>query len=274
MSSDSSDAFLSSATQSIQSGQYDQALSLLSQAISLDPGNAEAHMLQGVALAQTGSTQAATESFRTAVRLAPTLAKAHYNLAKHLFDQNDRAGAIESVREALRIDPSSASANELLGKLEGGSSTPPPQAEIPTMTPPPMAPPAAPYYQPPGQAGHSVAFVEKLGKKWIYIGWGLVVVGAILFVTQLSQQVEMIGLMLNNPEALQSDPRFNTFNAGSLILSAIGMIRLGLSFTWVLLDLMDRRGNMVWLVPYVLCCCTGLDWLILLILLVAEKRTT
>lgn len=274
MSSDSSEAFLSSATQSIQNGHYDQALSLLSQAISLDPGNAEAHMLQGVALAQTGSSQAATEAFKTAARLAPTLAKAHYNLAKHLYDQNDRQGAIDAAREALRIDPASTSANELLAKLEGKNQAPP-RVEMPFIQPPQMTPPPlAPHYMAPGEAGHSVAFVEKLGKKWVLIGWALVLVGLGLFIADFQESIEMIGAFWNNPSALANDPRFNTLDMTTVIMSLVGILRFGLSFAWVLVDILDRRGNMVWLVPYVLCCCVGMDWIVLAVLLLSEKRTS
>jgi len=77
----------------------------------------------------------------------------------------------------------------------------------------------------------------------------------------------------NNPENFQRMSGMGFGRTGiQLVVSLLGiLIRLG-SLVWMILELSDRRGNWLWLLPYLLCCCCGFDWLILAIYMLAGRQ--
>ncbi len=231
-------------------------------------------MLRGISLAQAGSPQAATEAFRQAVTLAPTNGKALHNFAKHLFDTGDRAGALSMVQEAVRVDPGNAAAQDLLRTLQGADA-PAPTVAPPQYPPPGMSPPQAqPHYVPPVPTVpiHSVRFVEGLGKNWDRILYGLIIVGALVFVLSLSESVRMMTLIMNDPSALSNEELMAANTPAKMLLNILSLVTSLSLCVWMTTDIADRRTNWVWMVPFVLCCCCGLHWAVAGTYLVAEKR--
>ncbi len=276
MSDDQTQSFIEQATQSLQSGQLNQALDFANQAILLNPQAADAYVIKAVALAQMHQSAEATGAFEDALRIQPDNAKTRFNFAVHLVHQNQKPEAIAQASEALRLDPSHAGARQLLGQLEadmgiGGQPRPPEGAVPPPVqgAPGPEQPYGAnpyqqnPYGSPyggpnqpyvrPQQSGHNVALVEQIGTKtWTGIGWGFVAAWFILFI---------IGIVTAGPEIARAFNEGMTGNArpgpamGNPIQTVLSWILSLGALTWMIVDIVDRRSNWVWLVFYVLCCC-------------------
>src|ERR1019366_2120293 len=63
MANEQAKAFVDQATQSLQNSQFQQALELVDQAIAIEPGASDSHVLRGICLSQLGQPDAATEAF-------------------------------------------------------------------------------------------------------------------------------------------------------------------------------------------------------------------
>lgn len=269
--------FIKLATQAIQDGQAARALELVEQAISLDPNQADAHLLKGIALAQSNQPDAATAAFRQAIHLAPDSAKAYYNLATHQYQQGQRAEALAMSREALRIDPSHAAARNLVALLEQERAEPTPSPGSPYQAAP-VAPAPSPYlrtgYE---QPAHSIAWVEKLGGTWTLLAWLIVLVSAGTMALSVVLQMPLYqGILenLNNPDAIQRLARESQEAMGGLgvLLQILSWGSILAIFSWMVIDLVDRRGNWLWMIPFVLCTCCGLGWMVMPIYLVAGRK--
>lgn len=124
MANEQAKAFVDQATQSLQNSQFQQALDLIDQAIAIDPGISDAHVLRGICLSQLGQPDAATEAFRKAIMISPYNSKAYYNLAVHYNGLGNKKEACELAREAVGVDPRNGSAKQLLLQLEAELSGP------------------------------------------------------------------------------------------------------------------------------------------------------
>lgn len=271
---DQAKEFIAQATQSLQSGQIAQAMDLANQAIALDPTNSEAYILKGIAAAQSNQPEAATEAFGEAVRLDPNSSKAHFNLSVHQYGLGQKMASLESSRKALQADPGHAGARDMIARLEAelGLAAPAPTPQM--VTPPvdqntpygaPMqqqAPQNNPYYrspydsQSPQQVG-SIPFVENMGSTWTTIGWLIIGIGLMLTIASTATMFPQIQKMMSDPAAAQQASAFS----GTSVWSILSYIPLLGSLVWMCMDIANRRGNWVWLVPFVLCCCCGFPYI-------------
>ncbi len=101
---------LAEANQNLERGFTEQAADSYRQAIALDPGHAESHLLLGKCLSKLKRYDAALACYATACQLDDTQAEFHFsraNALKHLrqFDQ-----AIEAYDQVIQIDPQHAKA--------------------------------------------------------------------------------------------------------------------------------------------------------------------
>jgi hypothetical protein len=331
MSQEQAKQFIEEATQSLQNSQFDQALSLIDQAIALNEKDTEAHVLRGITLASLNQPQAAEEAFRKAILLAPYNAKAYYNLGVLKYSQGDKHEAMSMATEAVKIDGRHSGAKELITRIEretnpnvgvatgtpqpsiidplaplapnapppgtgmvggpppgtgvptapaatppGGiieptkpSAAPPTRQEVPAGVPPGGSPPQGQYirpgYEPQNAGGHAMPWVGNMGATWATIGWIIAVVGLGVFVVSLIMVLPAITLAMNNPQAARTAPQ-----PGSPILTILGWGLNLAGLGWMIVDLVDRRGNMLWLLLGVPCCC--LPWLTLPIYMLAGRK--
>ena len=100
-----------------QRGNPAAAVKIFSEALRLDPGNAETHYNLGVALDSLGRTDEAIEHFSEAVRLNPDNARAHNNLGALYAQQKKLDEAIRHFAEAVRIAPDFQAARSNLEKF-------------------------------------------------------------------------------------------------------------------------------------------------------------
>lgn len=308
--SEQANEFLQQASQALQAGQFEQALDLIDKSIELLPSSSDAHVIRGISLAQLGRSDEATEAFRKGISVNPNNPKAYYNLATHQYQLGQRTEAHAMANEALRLDPGHAAARDLVQRVEqeqeaereaaraqsappAGTGVGPAPAAAPTgpVEPPPSGidgpyaaqspystPPQTPSpYQRPGYepvSNHAVPFVENLGSKWVTFGWAIVGVSLAIFAISLMiTPWNAISEAISDPANAQSI--MSQIQGGSPINTLLSFVGYALqlsALTWMILDLMDRRGNWVWLVPFIPCCCCGFHWMILPIYILAGRK--
>lgn len=86
-------------------GRYSESITHLSEALRLNPYNADAHNDLACALKQVGDREQAMVHFRTAIRLQPDHALAHYNMSLLLTDLGDFYEALRELQTARRLLP-------------------------------------------------------------------------------------------------------------------------------------------------------------------------
>jgi Tfp pilus assembly protein PilF/mono/diheme cytochrome c family protein len=88
-----------------------------SEAVAIEPQQAEGHNWYGVALAAVGRSQEATAQFRMAVTLQPDYANAHYNLAKTLVKSGHLDQAAQEFSDVVALAPDDAAVRNDFGEL-------------------------------------------------------------------------------------------------------------------------------------------------------------
>ncbi|HEY1050202.1 MAG TPA: tetratricopeptide repeat protein, partial [Prosthecobacter sp.] len=86
-------------------GQMQQAITKLRDAIKLAPNHAEYHYELGLALSETGDMPGVIQSLQEAVRLDASLARAWYNLGLAKNGQRDVPGALEAFQRGELANP-------------------------------------------------------------------------------------------------------------------------------------------------------------------------
>lgn len=271
MAEDQARQFIEQATQSLQGGQFNQALDLAEQAVAQSPDNPEAHLLRAIALSQSNQPQAATEAFGKAISLAPSSSKAYFNFAVHLYGLGQKAEALNAAQKASELDPAHAGARDLVGRIESesgltASQTPSAEAEYPR-----AVEGIRPGYDQP--AGHSIQWVEKMGPAWTGIAWLFALTSLLLLTYSV---VVVFPVMFQHfgekdPAVLQSALK-DAMGPLAAVLSVLGWVEKLSGLAWLMIDLADRRGQWLWVVPQVLCGCAGFNFLILPLYILAGRR--
>ena len=98
-------------------GKHEEAKAELAKALQLNPGNEEGHNNLGLFLAAQGKYDEAAAHFTDALRLNPGDGEAHDNLGAVLYAQGKYDEAEAHVGEALRLNPRNDRAHNNLGKI-------------------------------------------------------------------------------------------------------------------------------------------------------------
>ena len=85
-------------------GNYDQAVSLLGEAISKDPNNTTALLDRGTVYAKKGEVKASLEDFSHVINLKPDMAEAWYSRGTLYVRLNLETGIVD-LSQAIRLDP-------------------------------------------------------------------------------------------------------------------------------------------------------------------------
>jgi len=249
MSSEPSRQSIEQAISALQSGKNSEALRLLDAAIEAAPDVAELYDLRGIAFAQSGRAEAATESFRKASTLTPT-AKSLFNLAVHLYNIGDQAEALEVCKKCLNIAPDHAEAQNLIARIEGGGVDPKFSAEGQSIDPTVLA-----YKRRYGFGRkHLFAVLAENQEQWVALGWTIVGLSV------------LSGLAMKFFPPFQPPTKFNSHDvlaglrpvASPTAFATIAFFLTSVlaSMIWTSLDLIDRRGRALWMIPMMLCCFT------------------
>jgi aldose 1-epimerase len=97
-------------SESLEKGETDAAIKLLSRAIELDSKYAPAYCDRGLAFATKGELDKAVADLSTAIQLAPTGGRSYFNRGFAYFQKGDYDKAIADYSEAIRLHPSYAEA--------------------------------------------------------------------------------------------------------------------------------------------------------------------
>lgn len=109
------DALYTRAREAASKQELPQASDLLTQALALDDGHADAHGLLGFLLGQQGNLSQALPHLERAVALRPDSGDAHYNLGVALWYSGQRDRAVTELRESTRLDPAAGASYAFLG---------------------------------------------------------------------------------------------------------------------------------------------------------------
>lgn len=279
--SEQAQEFVQQATQAVQNGQFAQALDLIDQALAINPSMGDAYILRGIALAQSQQPDAATAAFRQAIAINPQNPKAYYNLATHLYQRNQKAEAKAMAEESIRLDPTHSAAKDLVALIsqEAAQAAAPPQEQAQPYGSPygaeqPYAPPQSPYYRPGyTQPQHSIAFVENMGSSWPAIAWVIVALGVTSVILMIMIVMPLMELA-SQPDGFQK--MMEQAQAGGTALNLIyNIMHYGgflAAMVWLIMDIVDRRGNYLWILPMVLCCCCGAHFIPLTLYLLLGRK--
>ncbi len=268
MSSESVRQLIDQAVAALQSGKHSQALELLDQAVQLAPESAEVYGLRGIAFAQLGRAEAATESLRKATMLEPS-AKSFYNLAVHLLNAGEKIEALESVQEALKLDPNHAEAQQLMIKLAGTGAVPQFSVEGKAVNPSAAATTPRPGYGE-EKLRHVFPCLAYSQPQWKAFGWTIVGLAA------FSVILVKVAFPLQVPA--KPDPK-DYLMGYRPIRTPFAMAEIGFFITmilasmiWTSMDLIDRRGRALWMVPMMICCFLWMPFVPQALYMVAGRR--
>ena len=97
-----------------QKGEVAEAINQYDEALSINPGYAEAHNNLGIALHKVGRDEEAVHQYELTLEIMPDDAEAHYNLGKALYVRHQVKDAILHFQASLRIEPDDMEVENIL----------------------------------------------------------------------------------------------------------------------------------------------------------------
>ncbi|MBL8087967.1 MAG: hypothetical protein JNM85_07865 [Chthonomonas sp.] len=275
------DQLIQEATQALGEHRFEDALRAADGALTESQKSSQAHTIRGIALAQLGRSAEATGAFQVAVNADLQNAKARYNFATHLYQQGDRDSAYSLAREALQIDSGMNSAQDLMRLIDEErraaahsqpAMAPPPGVPYGGMAAPPQSMPRAGYES---RSVHTLPFLTKNAGLWTAAGWLLVLLSACVFAYSVTVLLpyfsELMANAQNQDKTKELSERMSSVMPGWVSLLSL-FLTIGTIF-WTIMDLVDRRGNFIWLVPSILCTICGMQWMVLPIYMVTARKS-
>lgn len=86
--------------------------------VSLDPNNAQGHLVLGHAYHYSNRTLPAIEQYKRALELSPGLHQAHYHLGLAYESQGDLNGALDEFKKEIEVNPAFDESYGLAGNIE------------------------------------------------------------------------------------------------------------------------------------------------------------
>jgi len=284
MSQNQVSQFIEQATREVQQGRNADSLETLKRALALDPKNSEALELKGIACSSLGLYDEATDAFRAATVLSPSSPKLLFNYAVHLNGIGSKELALQAARTSAILDPTRSGAVELLRALEKETGANPTILPDPLLNAPPAegendTPPSqvayAPYLRPgyygDGEEIQSLRFVERMGKAWYAIGWTLCGLDGMFCVYAI---VLAVRLFSHGAIFIDQGNPIKSMGMGSagIYIGALGDLGVLALLVWFILELTNRRGNWLWLIPSVLACCLlRTSWIVIGLYIIFER---
>lgn len=101
----------------LQQGNFDAAIASFGRALALNPGSTDVHFHLGNALSQQGRQAEAAEVFQRALAIDPNRVDIHHNLAQAFRSQGKLEEALVSYKKALALEPNFAPAYNNIGNI-------------------------------------------------------------------------------------------------------------------------------------------------------------
>jgi tetratricopeptide (TPR) repeat protein len=239
------EVLVSECTDLVNAGQFAEALVKADAALAIDPNSPGAALAKAVCLSQLGNSSEASAAFDHAIKVGPGDAKTRFNAAVHEFNLGNVDVARSLAQQALELDSRHEGAKNLLQRI------------------PAPAGQAASYPRDLGMheemQSEGIPFIRNLGSKWVTIGWTLVAIGVVSLVytiiTLLPHVSEISAAVKSQDQAKMNALVTSLANP---FLQVFAYAHIGTILMWVILDLIHRRGNMMWLIAHIPCtCCCG-----------------
>lgn len=270
-----------------QTGQPAAATEAFNRAISLDPNSAKALYNLSVHQYALGQKADALKSAREAINLDPSHAKARQlisNLETEISGPSPQS--TPNPNDPLAQPPISQAPPAIPQTPQAPQPNPYASSERPSepsmsIAPPPTLPnvppqgPGAPQnpYAKAAYEGpeHTIPLVENMGKAWVGIGWFMALLSLVAIIGFVLIMVAVIQSgNFEDPNALEAAMQKETGLMLLVNISYYGSL-LGI-LIWSIMDIIDRRGNFVWLIPNIICSCCGFGWLTLPIYILAGRN--
>jgi tetratricopeptide (TPR) repeat protein len=223
----------------LDAADFEKAQVEAERAIAADQGLADAYTLHGIALARQGKEESATGAFRKAFMLQPLTPRHGYNLGAHLFAQAQYWDARKAISEALKDDPDFAPAKDLLARIDeqryGGEV----EFVVPEIR-------SAQVEMALEGEPHVLSFMSGMEKPWTSLGWIFVAIAAVAAICFVGYRP----IPLDFKQPLKTDIA-SIVTVFLLVVSGIS------SIMWMLIDVVDRKLKLLWLVPTIVCCTAG-----------------
>jgi tetratricopeptide (TPR) repeat protein len=219
-------------------GRHADAIAAFRDVRRAQPDNAKVAMLLGNELVRAGHEAEGIRTLAAAAALDPNDARIWTNLAIARYQKGQSLLAYRDAHRALSIDPNDADAQRISDLAEG-------------------APP-------------DVAALAEREPFWTRLGIGLVIAGFV--VTVLLARFPVVnfssaaGKSAMEGSTLKSDP------LSQYLVIALVFIGVGSSL-WMLLDVLNRRARLLWLMPNAICCICGAPWGPLALYIFAGRKT-
>ena len=174
-------------------------------------------------------------------------ARSFYNLAVHLLNMGDKREALQSVEESLKLDPDHAEAQKLLEKLAGRPAPTKFNIRDKFIDVAPSTPREG--YE---KLRHVFPFLRYNQGPWKALGWtiiGISIVSVILF--KVWPPVQAPAKLDQHDTFMGFRPLQTPFAAFEIALFVMMIL---CSTIWTSMDLIDRRGRALWMVPTMIYC--------------------
>ena len=243
---------LHQATDFVNGGNYEQALEMSRSILVTDPNNADAKLIEAISLSALGSPRDASEAFSAAIQLAPTIAKPRFNAAVHEFNVGNIGPARLLANEAKSLDPQHDGVSQLLERMgpEPQFSSKPSYPRI-----------ASNEFETPNEG---IEFIRKNPHAWMLIGWCITLGSFLTTIWFLMTIVPHFNELLDAGKSIGDGPA--GFQKTKGLQNSIGSPLLSVAvygfsisnLAWMVMDIIHRKGNFVWLILHIPCTCLGL----------------
>ena len=237
---------LQKATDLVNSGHFTEALESARTAMTSDPNSGDAKLIEAISLSQLGNNRDASEAFSEAVRLSPTNVKARFNAAVHEFNNGNVGEARTFANQALSIDPDHEGTKVLIERMG------PQQVQMATGANYPRENMAG--FEPPHEG---IAFIRANPSLWTAFGWiisALSLVFCIYFWASIIPHVSELVDAANSKNPTGSSREIAS-KISNPLLSFGPYVMVLANLIWMIMDIIHRRGNFVWLIIHIPASC-------------------
>lgn len=217
---------------SLRADRLDDALRTAQSLAETNGDDPEVHQILGLTHTRLENRDEAGKAFSRAVELAPTEPKHRYNLAIHLRAMGDFEDARLQAEEAVRLYPAYREAQSLIDELDGKVVVPSPRV-------------------------HLLPWLRGKEEVWDRTAYLVLALGLLLSLLLIFHfPAAPTGNPVKQGElpdvGLRQDP-LSQFTVFLYVLSS------GLTFMWMLADVVDRKKKFTWLVPVSICGVLGMN---------------
>jgi tetratricopeptide (TPR) repeat protein len=215
-------------------GRHQDAIAAFRDVWKENPKDANTAMLLGLELVRAGEMNEGIRTLAEATQLDPTDARIWSNLAVARMQKGQTILAFSDAQKALAIDPDDPAAREVAQRAES-------------------APP-------------DVAALANREPFWTRLGIAITILGFCATVLVAAFPPIYLPTKSGDDSGLRTDPRSQYIVLYWIFMGIVATL-------WMVLDILNRRARLTWLLPSVICCVCGVPWGPLGLYLIGGRRS-